>query len=842
MPGAGDSAAITTTGSYTVTVNDTESVGTLTLGASTGDASVQTLGVSSGTLTVGNASSGTVQGALGISGGTLAAGGTLTLAGPLNWTGGTVMGTIQFAGGSVSSVNWNAILVNTGTLALSGNLYMYAGQLTNLPSGTVNVAAGTSMGTENGSPLIENAGQFNLAGPGTTSINIPFFNTGTVAVNGGTLELGGGGTESGSFTVATGATLEVGAGAFSLTSGCAISGTGNLTVGGGTANVTNNCTITTPLVISSGTLNLDGSGTVTPPSLTVSGGAEGGSQTLQVNGPLNWTAGNITGTVQFEGGSITGLNWSGILVNSGTLALSGNFYMYGGQLTNLASGTVNVAAGTFMGLENGAPVIENAGQFNVAGPGTTTINVSFFNTGAVAVDGGTLSLGNGGTESGPFTMASGTTLQLSGSTFSLTSGCAISGTGNLTLGGATADVTNECTITTPLVISGGTLNLNGSGTVTPTSLTMSGGAEGGSQTLQVNGPLNWTAGNITGTVQFEGGSITGLNWSGILVNSGTLALSGNFYMYGGQLTNLASGTVNVAAGTFMGLENGAPVIENAGQFNVAGPGTTTINIPFFSTNAVAINGGTLTLGDGGTESGLFTVASGATLDLGGGTVSFGSGSSISGAGGLTVSSGTANLGGGVNAGGTCTFSGGTANVTGAGNITTPLVISGGTLNLNGSGIITPTSLTVSAGTEAGSQTMQVSGSVELDRWQHQRNGSIRGRQHQWRELGWEFGQLRRPGVERRPVYVWRATDQPGIGNGQCCGGHICRIGKRFTRDRERGPVQCGRSRHDNHKRAVFQRQHGDDQRRHIKSGEWGDREWLIHGRIGGHPGIGWRHV
>jgi hypothetical protein len=110
--------------------------------------------------------------------------------------------------------------------------------------------------------------------------------------------------------------------------------------------------------------------------------------------------------------------------------------------------------------------------------------------------------------------------------------------------------------------------------------------------------LTWTAGNITGTVQFAGGSINSVNWGGFLVNSGTLALSGSLYMYGGRLTNLASGTVNVAAGTFIGTQSGSPLIANAGQFNVAGPGTTTINIPFFNTSILNIQSGNLALGEG----------------------------------------------------------------------------------------------------------------------------------------------------------------------------------------------------------------------------------------------------
>src|SRR5271157_1806668 len=82
VPGASDTAQITTSGTYTVTNSATASVSVLTLGGASG---AQTLLLSSGTFTVGSASTGNAQGILNISGGTLTGAGALTLAGPLNW-------------------------------------------------------------------------------------------------------------------------------------------------------------------------------------------------------------------------------------------------------------------------------------------------------------------------------------------------------------------------------------------------------------------------------------------------------------------------------------------------------------------------------------------------------------------------------------------------------------------------------------------------------------------------------------------------------------------------------------------------------------------------------------
>ncbi len=558
VPGSADSAAITMTGSYTVTVNDTESVGTLTLGASTEDATAQTLNLSSGTFTVNTAGTGTAQGNLNVSGATLTGAGALSLAGPLNGTAGTIDATVEFNGGAVNgNMNMNGALVNSGTLAWNGDLFMNGGVLTNL--GTINLAAGSEAIFEGGSPDIDNDGQFNVAGTGTSTINVPFNNVGTVTVNGGIFDLAGGGTESNSFTVASGTTLELGAGTFAFKSGSTILGAGNLTVNGATvglggmcdvtgaytfsgglANVTGACTIAGPLVVSGGTLNLNGSGAITPTTITVSGGLLEGSQPVQVQsvGGFSGTAGTIDTMVEFNGGAVNGnMNMNGALVNSGTLAWNGDLFMNGGVLTNL--GTINLAAGSEAIFEGGSPDIDNDGQFNGAGTGTSTINVPFNNVGTVAVNGGTLDLAGGGTESNSFTVASGATLELGAGTFAFKSGSTILGAGNLTVNGATvglggmcdvtgaytfsgglANVTGACTIAGPLVVSGGTLNLNGSGAITPTTITVSGGLLEGSQPVQVQsvGGFSGTAGTIDTTVEFNGGAVNGnMNMNGALV-------------------------------------------------------------------------------------------------------------------------------------------------------------------------------------------------------------------------------------------------------------------------------------------------------------------------------------
>src|SRR5262249_29846763 len=85
-------------------------------------------------------------------------------------------------------------------------------------------------------PTFNNGGTFiKAAGTGTTSIFVPFNNTGLVSAYSGTLQLGGGNESSGSFSVGDGCTLAF-AGNTTLASG--VSGSGNVAFRGGRTDVT----------------------------------------------------------------------------------------------------------------------------------------------------------------------------------------------------------------------------------------------------------------------------------------------------------------------------------------------------------------------------------------------------------------------------------------------------------------------------------------------------------------------------------------------------------------------------------------------------------------------------
>jgi hypothetical protein len=109
----------------------------------------------------------------------------------------------------------------------------------------------------NGVPgTFNNSGTFTRSvGSGTTSVTVPFNNSGVVNVLAGTIALGGGGMDSGSFQAAAGTTLGFG-GSTTLTNTASLSVGGNLIVNGPT-------TLNTTALTGSGSLSILSNGTLT---------------------------------------------------------------------------------------------------------------------------------------------------------------------------------------------------------------------------------------------------------------------------------------------------------------------------------------------------------------------------------------------------------------------------------------------------------------------------------------------------------------------------------------------------------------------------------------------------
>jgi len=511
-----------------------------------------------------------------------------------------------------------------------------------------------------------------------------------------------------------------------------------------------------PILTGTGTLVLSKDSLWTAGTMSGAGRtiiAEGASLNIANPGTVSLT----TRTLE-NGGTVV---WSGAgMINCGTAVM-----------TNRPGALFHAQNAARFNFNGGSSRFDNAGTFRKSGSaGTTTVGdtMTFNNYNLVEILSGTLRLDQGGTNSGTFDLGTGTTLNLSAGifppgTFSSTAASSISGAGHLTVSGGTANLaglvnlsgTNTfsggtanltgnyiCTNNT-MTLSGGIANFSGTGLVTPSVVDLSSGVLGGSGLVTVASQMSWTGGTMSGSGRTIIAPNATLNINNpipayltarTLENAGTILWTGaNIGLSTTVITNRTGAQFNVQNAAFLFAQSGNSRFDNAGalrksantgtttfadgvSFNNSGmveiqTGTLLCNGSFTNNGAVILSPGTTNrLAGGGTHTGSFDVPAGATLNLGGTQVSS-AGSSMTGAGHLTVSGGTANLAGLVNLSGTNTFSGGTANLTGNYICTNnTLIISGGTANFNGTGAVLPAVVNLSSGTLSGSQVVTV-GSV-----------------------------------------------------------------------------------------------------------------------------------
>ena len=477
---------------------------------------------------------------------------------------------------------------------------------------------------------------------GVTSINLFFNNTGVVDVDSGILSYDSGGTSTGSFDVATGATLRFPSSTFTLNIGTTITGVGTTRIDGGTVTIGATATSTNAVTA----LNLD----------VVSGTLNGsGDLTMAAGGQLDWTGGTMNG-----GGKITipetaELNISGTankdlrnrtIDNLGTTTWTGTGNIRSGNgavFNNLAGGVFDVQNDEFFSdnLGGAAPRFNNAGTFKkTVGTGTTNISLVFNNTGVVDVDSGLLSYNSGGTSTGNFDIATGATLQFPSSTFTLNAGTTITGAGTTQVNGGTVTLGGAVTALN-LDLVGGTLN----GT--------------GDLTMAANGTLDWTGGTMTGGGKVTIPATAQLNISGTankdlrnrtVDNLGTTTWTGTGNIRsgnGGVFNNLSGATFDAQndRSFVYSLAGGATVFNNAGTFKkTVGVLTTSVSLFFVNTGTVEVDSGLLSYNSGGTSTGNFDIATGATMQFPSNTFTLNIGTTITGAGATRISGGTVTIG------------------------------------------------------------------------------------------------------------------------------------------------------------------------------------------------------
>jgi autotransporter-associated beta strand protein len=607
----------------------------------------------------------------------------LTVSGPLTWN-----GSFTITGSNSVIADGGLVISQGGTLLGRTLLNMDSGVWTNNGIGTLEFGGGAIFSNAPGATFdcvgnsiieqtagggtIANAGLFRIMGPpATTTIDVPFNNSGTLEVQSGLLSLSGGGMNTGVINVFSNATLSLGGG-FSLAPGASITGAGQLLVpfstsaanlagtinltgsnmfSGGIANLTGNYICSNiALTIEAGTANFNTSNVISPSTLTVGGyGSLGGSNLVTVSGPMTWNSGfTITG-------SNSVIANGGLTIGPGSVTLDGRTLVnmafglwtnYGGTgmlqlidgavLSNAPEATFDCVGNGTIEASTGGGWVANAGLFQTVGePATNLIQAPFSNNAVVEVQSGMLSLGEGGSSIAPsnsiaeIDVFSNATIDFRGGTFLLDPGAIMDGPGNLSVSGGTANLAGEVyllgshsftggvanltgfynCVSNALLISGGTANFNGSGVIAPASLVLGiYGTLAGSNFVTVNGPMTWGgASTITGA-----NSVTAN--AGLTIGPGNVSISGRALVNTGPAlwTNNGPGDILLYDGALL---SNAP----SGTFDCLGNGV----IDFSAGGGVLANAGLFRIiGAGAATTIDIPFTNNGTVEVDSGTLSF----------------------------------------------------------------------------------------------------------------------------------------------------------------------------------------------------------------------------
>ncbi len=668
VPGPADDAVITLAGSYTVLLDANATLSSLTLG---GAAWLQTLTNAGHTLTVTNSSLIGSNGVFAMGGGSWGGGGLLTVAGQFNWTGGVSAGPLMVASNGVltiagsGTVYVGGALTNDGTVNWTGTAVVevdygsiYTGFIENLAGGTWNIASSQPLNTGYGGKFyFHNAGTVVKSGTnGTTTINLPFYNSGTVSALDGAIIFENGGVIGGGFSAATGAVIDFDLGSFT-SGGASLAGPGTNEFTGGNLTLTNDSL--PDLLLGGGKLflapgfqggaitNLTLAGMILQGTNTVAGVLNcgdgfSGSLFVAPGATMNWSGGmsvgpltvasngvlNIGGTGEiFVGGPLTNagtVNWTGLAkieVDYGSI--------YTGFIENLAGGLWNIVSDQPINTGYGGQYyFRNAGMVMKHGTtGTTTINLPFYESGTVTNLGGTIIFENGGTIAGGFYADAGAVISFGGGNYTAT-GTPLSGPGLFEITGGNLTLANDVIpnllfaggdLFLPAGFQGGTitnLTLSGmllEGTNTVTGVFNCGNGFNGSLLVAPGAMMNWTGGMSTGPLTVASNAVLNITGNGAvnvgqpLTNAGTVNWTGNAGIevdngsgFGGLIENLPGGVWNIDSERPMNIGYGGKYyFHNAGLVRKAGDvWTTVVQVPFWNSGLLEVDAGNLYLKGG----------------------------------------------------------------------------------------------------------------------------------------------------------------------------------------------------------------------------------------------------
>ena len=636
----------------------------------------------------GNANySGTISGSGGIN---KSGGSTQTLAGTDTFTGAVLItgGELNF---NSSNAAFSTLNVSSGGIArIDPGGYVPAATPINLDGGAF-VWGGSTVSFPNHISLSANGGTVGIANSATTLIAATAITgTGTLTVTGpGTLSLAASGNSFGGLNISNG-TLST---AILPTLSTLIFDGGTLNYGGSNLSETEPVTVTSK----GGSFNIVSSGTTVTSSGTLSGAG-----TLTKTGPGTLVLPLSTS----NSNSISGiaLNAGNTQFNSGTLTVSNDFYVNGGNLQVSGGAVMTLGSSVSQGIDSGTVTVTGTGSKIT---GANQINLAYAASASLVVNqGGTFSTGTSLLAGGASGLTASITVNPNGAVSSPTislgavsgatgmatingSGAVMTASSNLELGGfGSSGGTGSVTITNGGIVNagattfysysssvsigtnGGTLNTaglssfaSGYGSISLTDL--SGGyalnITGASGTSTYSGSFSGT-----GTLNKSGGSTQNLAGSGtigaLIVQAGTLGISGGLNASSLSSNSSSSATIMLTdpnsftpALTLSGSANStySATLSGTGSIEQSGTGTLTLSGNDTATGGLDIDSGAVVLN---TSNAFSTVSVGGTLQLNPGTT-------------LPVTS-------------TITFNGGTLLTNGNFTLANPLVMGNGTSTFN----------------------------------------------------------------------------------------------------------------------------------------------------------------
>ncbi len=620
-------------------------------------------------------------------------------------TGGGLGNTIYTSGNGGSGFGGAIFVRSGGTLTINNSA-----NSTSFNGNTVTAGMGYIAGTALGQDLFlqstgASAMTFNVGNGFTQTLNGTISDdNGIGGGTGGSLVASGAGTlilanTSNSYiggTVINAGIVQVSA------DGCLGNTTGGITFGGGTLKTTSGFSSTRTVTVngSGGTIDTNGN------ALTLSGA---------ITGMGGLTVASTTNTLTLSGAN----NFGPLVLNGGTTTLSTNNQ----TITSLSGSGALTLTGTILTISETSNAIfsgniTGTGGITKSGTATQTLSGNTLSyTGATTVSAGTLLIGNTLSTS-MITLSSGATLGLIGGN-SYTIAAKINGTGGTLLMQGSGTVTlgsGSNSFAGSVAITSGTLLIDAS-IASASGVSVSNGAFfgfSGTTSFTYLGPTISGAGGLsmqdTGTVVLSSAHIyTGptnitagilqMGTANALSNAtavtlsagGTLALNSNALtianLSGAGNVTLGSATLTVStttATTFSG------VISGTGGLTQSGAGALTLTLSGANTfgGTTTITNGEIKLPAGGSLAGAVSIGSGATLEMNGGSVAdaiTGSGTSaLLVSGNYTPSSTITNVG-------TINVTGGTFTVSKAVTGTTTVNIAApGAVTLNSGGSLSGT--------------------------------------------------------------------------------------------------------------------------------------------------------